>query len=264
MPLITQEEWEIINTISSEFHGIKEYTHARRKFLQLLKRLIDYDLADYSLTVNIKNNLTLIEPVVQSRFTKEFEDNFTHQYELQYGELDYTRWFFTNKESVVYRESDVIQNEIRLQTPYYQDYLKPMDLVHVAGISISSQGLSYGVIALYRKSSKFDFSDHDLNLLDKLLPHLKSRMKLEYDKNIEYSTPSSQTINLARTYGITKRESELVELILLGKSNLEIAESLNITENTVKKHVGHLLQKLQVTKRVQLIHKVIEEQNTKN
>ena len=164
MSLITQEEWEIINTISSEFHGIREYTHDRKRFLQLLKRLIDYDLADYSLAVNFKNNLTLIEPVVHSRFTKEFEDNFTHQYESQYGELDYTRWFFTNKESVVYRESDVIQNELRQQTPYYQDYLKPMDLVHVAGISISSQGLSYGVIALYRKSNKSDFSDHDLYL----------------------------------------------------------------------------------------------------
>lgn len=261
MSAITQDEWELINQISSEFHGIREYTLARRRFLQSLKKLIDFDLADYCLASNKHSGgLTLTEPVVVSRFSKEFEDAFTEKYESHYGELDYTRWFFTNKESVVYRESDVIQNEIRQKTPYYQEYLKPMDLIHVAGISISGDGVSFGVLALYRKSNKPDFSDHDLLLLEKLLPHLSSRMQLEYDLTSKTQTELSYSAYLSRKYGVTRRESQLMELILHGKNNEEIAGSLMITQNTVKKHIGHLFQKLQVTNRVQLIHKVIEEE----
>ena len=259
MPSITDEEWELMNGITSEFHGIRDYHQARKKFLLSLRKIIDYDLADYCLAVNIENFISLVEPIVISRFSKEFEQNFTHLYESRYGALDYTRWFFNNQNSVVYRESDVISNDIRKQTPYYQEYLKPMDLIHVAGISLSSEGISYGVIAFYRRSHKSDFSDHDLLLLEKLVPHLISRMKLEYDNRTQEQHPYTHFSYLRSNYGVSKREEELSNLILLGKSNKEIGNILSITENTVKKHVGHLLQKLQVSNRVQLVHKINEE-----
>jgi two-component system, NarL family, response regulator LiaR len=50
---------------------------------------------------------------------------------------------------------------------------------------------------------------------------------------------------------LTRREREVLELIVRGRSNKRIALELGIAEKTVKTHVGHLLAKLGVTDRTQ-------------
>ena len=50
---------------------------------------------------------------------------------------------------------------------------------------------------------------------------------------------------------LTKREQEILEEIVQGKSNKEIAETLFISEKTVKNHVSNILRKLEVTDRTQ-------------
>lgn len=48
---------------------------------------------------------------------------------------------------------------------------------------------------------------------------------------------------------LTDRERDVLELLVRGDTNRQIADSLGITANTVKKHVDHILQKLQVSTR---------------
>ncbi len=50
---------------------------------------------------------------------------------------------------------------------------------------------------------------------------------------------------------LTRRESEILELVADGLSNKEIANELSITEGTVKNHVHNALEKLHLTNRVQ-------------
>ncbi|HZE04564.1 MAG TPA: response regulator transcription factor [Solirubrobacteraceae bacterium] len=50
---------------------------------------------------------------------------------------------------------------------------------------------------------------------------------------------------------LTRREREVLALIVAGHSNKRIALELGIAEKTVKTHVGHLLAKLGVTDRTQ-------------
>ncbi len=50
---------------------------------------------------------------------------------------------------------------------------------------------------------------------------------------------------------LTRRESEILELVADGLSNKEIANQLTITEGTVKNHVHNALEKLHLTNRVQ-------------
>lgn len=50
---------------------------------------------------------------------------------------------------------------------------------------------------------------------------------------------------------LTARELEVLEMIVNGKSNKEIAYLLNITEATVKSHINNLLSKLGVSDRTQ-------------
>lgn len=52
---------------------------------------------------------------------------------------------------------------------------------------------------------------------------------------------------------LTERELEVLRHVALGRSNKEIAHVLSIGEETVKTHVGHLFDKLQVENRSQAI-----------
>ena len=52
-------------------------------------------------------------------------------------------------------------------------------------------------------------------------------------------------------WGLTAREVEVLELIVKGKINKEIAESLVISEKTVKNHVSNIFKKMEVYDRTQ-------------
>lgn len=55
---------------------------------------------------------------------------------------------------------------------------------------------------------------------------------------------------------LTAREREILSLLALAKTNREIADSLHLSEKTIKHYVTNILQKLQVRSRVQaaLLH----------
>ncbi len=48
---------------------------------------------------------------------------------------------------------------------------------------------------------------------------------------------------------LTDRERDVLAHLTSGATNRQIAEALHITPNTVKKHVDHILQKLNVSSR---------------
>lgn len=50
---------------------------------------------------------------------------------------------------------------------------------------------------------------------------------------------------------LTARELELLAMIASGKKNIEIATSMNISERTVKNHLSHIFDKLEVSDRTQ-------------
>jgi ATP/maltotriose-dependent transcriptional regulator MalT len=58
--------------------------------------------------------------------------------------------------------------------------------------------------------------------------------------------------------GISKREAEILLLIHEGLSNQQIADKLFVSENTIKKHISNIFQKLQVDRRTEATKKAME------
>jgi len=58
---------------------------------------------------------------------------------------------------------------------------------------------------------------------------------------------------------LTKRECQVLQLLAEGKSNRAIAESLEISEKTVKNHVSNILQKMSVKDRTQAVVTAIKK-----
>ncbi|MHB1418949.1 MAG: response regulator [Bacillota bacterium] len=58
---------------------------------------------------------------------------------------------------------------------------------------------------------------------------------------------------------LSRREKEILQHVSLGFSNKEIGNRLMISESTVKKHLHHILKKLALNNRVQLVNYAMEE-----
>lgn len=63
----------------------------------------------------------------------------------------------------------------------------------------------------------------------------------------------------ALTELLSERESQVVEAVVAGSSNKEVASRLGITERTVKAHLGSVFRKLDVRDRLQLVLRLADE-----
>jgi len=77
----------------------------------------------------------------------------------------------------------------------------------------------------------------------------------KYD-SLSLSVKSFDSDDFAKKYKITKRETEVIELICQGKTNKEIADQLFISVETVKDHNYKIFQKTGVKNRTQLVNLV--------
>lgn len=57
-------------------------------------------------------------------------------------------------------------------------------------------------------------------------------------------------------YRLSRREAEVVELVLLGYRNRDIASTLGTSPATIKKHMTHIFDKVGVDTRTQLIARI--------
>lgn len=71
---------------------------------------------------------------------------------------------------------------------------------------------------------------------------------------IEAGEEGSDLAPLLLRYNISKRESEIIRLLLKGKNNKEIEDELFISVHTVRNHVYNIYQKLGVKNRVELVN----------
>ncbi|RVX40000.1 LuxR family two component transcriptional regulator [Nonomuraea polychroma] len=81
-----------------------------------------------------------------------------------------------------------------------------------------------------------------------LSPNITRRLIAEFSRLGGTPRPPAQ----ARAGELTERETEVVALIAHGLSNAEIAGRLVLAEQTVKTHVGRILNKLQLRDRTQV------------
>jgi DNA-binding NarL/FixJ family response regulator len=82
-----------------------------------------------------------------------------------------------------------------------------------------------------------------------LAPSVTRRLLDRYARRLPPATPQG----LELLGNPTDRELAVLKLVARGHSNAEIGRALQLAETTVKTHVGHLLAKLGVTDRVQLV-----------
>jgi DNA-binding NarL/FixJ family response regulator len=62
---------------------------------------------------------------------------------------------------------------------------------------------------------------------------------------------------------LSKREQEVVQLVLAGCANREIAERLNLNEHTIGNYLSHIFEKMDVSSRMELVLRCLNQQTVK-
>jgi DNA-binding NarL/FixJ family response regulator len=83
-------------------------------------------------------------------------------------------------------------------------------------------------------------------------PRVTRRLLEEYAHVLPVSG-AQRADRLPQLSALTEREREVLTAVAQGMSNTEIAESLCVSEATVKSHVGRILAKLELRDRVQIV-----------
>jgi DNA-binding NarL/FixJ family response regulator len=90
-----------------------------------------------------------------------------------------------------------------------------------------------------------------------LTPRLASKILTEFSRlGSQPAAPEAVAEHGAERKGptaLTDREREVLELVVVGASNKQIAHELVVTENTVKYHLKNILQKLHLHNRAQVV-----------
>lgn len=93
-----------------------------------------------------------------------------------------------------------------------------------------------------------------------LHPKVTHNLVKEYRKLVENEDTGSDLNNIEYRkplHLLTKRECQVLQLLSEGQSNRKVSETLIISEKTVKNHVSHILQKMDVNDRTQAVVKAI-------
>lgn len=118
------------------------------------------------------------------------------------------------------------------------------DIYTLGGLKINNRNWSENILFLglacfFLKYTMVVLADTDLSLLGAVEP-----------ESLSHRDPTDA---FGILHGLTERECQILALLLDGKSQQEIGDALTIALGTVKTHVHNIYQKMDVTKRSQLM-----------
>ena len=249
MRTLDTNDWIFLNSIIYKIYTMNNIDDMRTQFLEQMKMLIDYDSADFLLASPDGEN-KLVSPVLFN-----CEDDMS----IAYDEIDYSRGILYSGKTLIYRETDIIDDEKRVETDYYKKVYKTNNWHYSLQMVMARKKEFVGVITFYRTIGKDDFAYDDIFILDLLKDHLAYRLyqqKKSGDLVSEKLTVSAAT----GKFGLTRREETILRLLMEGRDNITISELLVISENTLKKHILNIYRKLGIKNRVGLFKMIKEKE----
>ena len=240
MGRLETSDWIVLNDIIYLIYSTKDTEDMQRLFLERIRREISYDAADFCLA----------DSEDPDRLSHGVSIGMRNDPALKYDELDYNRDIRCSGRSMVYRSSDTIPDERRINTPYYDKVYRANDLHYSLQMMIGYEGSFLGFITLYRKKSSGDFDYYDIFTLDVLKDHISLSIarRISSDKTSEVFDVDGFVVK----YSLTKREEEVLRHIIRRQDNISISRELVISMNTLKKHERNIYKKCGVNSRMQL------------
>lgn len=246
MPNLKNNEFQMISDILLELYSMTDLKEIEHHFLMNVRALIPYNQSNFRAVSPtsgevIKDGTVFIDtdPSMIPVFFRNIEP-----------EKNYLKNFFNYRESIVYNETDLLDEDVRKNTSFYREYLFPQKIPYSCGIILIENETLAGVISIFRSQEWGDFTEKELFVLNIFKTHL-TNIIMRCLKRREHTADFDDN-------NLTPREREITEMILKGYSNEEIAAELLITISTTKKHIYNVFNKYHVKNRMALIKLLVK------
>lgn len=248
MDTLKETEWLTISKVLLEIYDIQDIEVFANRVLRIFRMLIPYSKGYFIIFDEEGNICSKLSSFL------EMDEKIYNTYVNSYYEKDYLKYVFDiSNHTITYRDTDIIDEEIRKKTDFYREFLRPNNIPYGAGIVLRKEGRIIGIMNYFRNDMLGNFTDKDMFILDVLKEHLSHMLSRLMDQQKSLSQDKSDILKkTAVRYGLSEREKEVLICILDGMSNAEIAENMSISLSTVKKHVYHIFEKMEVNTRTQL------------
>lgn len=172
----------------------------------------------------------------------EYRDRFHH--------LDpcHPRRFAGGGETLV-RLRDLLEPGSFVRSEYYRDFFRRIGVRHEVELFLRDGRRIVAGLSLLRSPRRGEFADHELDRLAGARPFVELALATR-------SRPRSLERALVADFGLTEREIEVVRRVAAGARNEEIARALFVSLPTVKTHLQHVFDKLNVRSRTELAARV--------
>lgn len=245
----------MMNKIILKIYAEEHSPAMRRSFLENLRALIYYDIAEFSLLDKQAKLRNSVEVNMLSDEEVHIAETY-NKYKEVYGS-EITDYIFRYPESFIACNHTVLfRGDPYKRTKFQTLFLKSINMKYCCTLTIRAHGNLIAELSLYCSADP-DFSEKDVYILSQLKEHLANRLYQLHNQNAtrEFSKPQ---LDFLLQKNLTEREMQIVQLMFAEVSNYEIAASLYISGNTLKKHVSNIYKKLGVSSRNQLRHALSE------
>lgn len=250
MKRIEKNEVNLLSHMIYTIYNTENIDQMRLEILKLLKYMIPFDTANFFLVKTDSDCDHVLTNLVNVNSLKNPDiDNVLKKYMESCFEIDSTHWLCNAKKSIAYRTTDLLSESALERTEYYREMFLPFDLHYGAQVVLAHNGDCVGLLTLFRSKSSSNFSDNEIFFLDNLKEHLSIRL---YQAELQNDTAHHVHSLCMERYDLTRRECEIVDLLLQGLTNEELVEKLCISENTLRKHLYNLFKKLDIRHRWEL------------
>ncbi|NBI62373.1 LuxR family transcriptional regulator [Clostridiales bacterium] len=247
--MLSSNEWEVMNKIILKIYSEEHSRSMRQSFLENLRALIDFDIAEFSL---LDEQARLCDSVEVNMFSDEkihIAETY-NKYKEVYGS-EITDYIFRYPESfIACGRTTLFRGDTFKRTKFQTLFLRSINMKYCCTLTVRANGDLIGEVSLYCSMDP-DFSEKDIYILSQLKDHLAVKLSQLRDRNASRKLSKAQ-LDFLLEKNLTERETQIIELIFADVSNHEIAASLYISGNTLKKHVSNIYKKLNVSSRNQL------------
>ena len=250
---ISAQDWSVINEIITDIYSASP----QPDLLQIIakfKGIVGFSHSLACLISTRDDNIEFFEYV-----SDDISDEHLQSYRNKYIHFDFMLWHCAAPDELVFRESDIIVEQYMDDSIFMKEWLEPIGAHYGAGMNIAGAGHSFGNICLYRSRQEGDFTLQDIMILRVINSHLCICFRNLFPRGIRRDSFGRRRDLLSSTYHLTKRESELVQLVCQGASRTSLSDKMYLSESTVKKHLNSIYKKLEISGFEELLRFVAQE-----
>ncbi|MDR2487554.1 MAG: helix-turn-helix transcriptional regulator [Clostridiales Family XIII bacterium] len=246
---LASTDWKAIQNIVLELNGETDIPRALHAFLHSVGSLIPFEKASVYFYSRFAGRFQ-----VDEYFAEGFDEKELVDYDAYYYSIDDILDTMLPRKLHTVRSSELFDMRKRVQTEYYNDYVKPVRTHFSLDANFAwnrgGGGIGFGTLDLFRATCDGDFSDRETEICRVLQPHLGLKVQSFFPPT---ESPYDQML---APFRLTRTETEVARLLLQGFTNEQIAEAQHVTVSTIKKQVASVLSKTESSSRVSLLCKL--------